>query len=259
LKFVKWPSPEGTEIKRVVAVMSGKGGVGKSSVTSLLAVTLQRAGLRVGILDADITGPTIPQLFGVRGMPQGSEGGMIPPQSALGIKIMSLQLLLEDESAPAILRAPVITGTLKRFWTDVAWGQLDCLLVDLPPGTGDVPLSVMQSLPLDGIIMVASPQKVAMGVVRKAMNMARRMDVPVLGLVENMSYVECGQCGEKMYVFGPGSGGQLAEEYGVPFLGAVPLDPLMVELSDRGRIEEYDHPVFGSVAQPLTAKNEITV
>lgn len=259
MKFVKWESPAKTEIKRVVAVMSGKGGVGKSSVTALLAVALARAGMQVGILDADITGPSIPQLFGVKEKPFGSDEGMVPPQSATGIKIMSLQLLLDDESAPAILRAPVITGTLKRFWTDVAWGELDCLLVDLPPGTGDVPLSVMQSLPLDGVVMVATPQKVAMGIVRKALNMTKRMEVPLLGLVENMSYVECGKCKEKMYLFGPGSGGQLAEEYGIPFLGAVPLDPLLVELTDRGRIEEYDHPVFGAVMEPLIRKNEIVV
>jgi Mrp family chromosome partitioning ATPase len=259
LEFVKWESSEGTDIKRVVAVMSGKGGVGKSSVTALLAVALQRTDLRVGILDADITGPTIPQMFGVKEMPKGSEQGMIPPESESGIKMMSLNLLVEDETAPAILRAPVITGTLKRFWTDVAWGELDVLLVDLPPGTGDVPLSVMQSLPLDGVVMVALPQKLAVGVVKKALNMTKKMDIPVLGLVENMSYVECGSCGDKMYVFGPSSGGQLAEEFGVPFLGAVPLDPLLVELTDRGRIEEYDHPVFGAVMQPLTRKNEVIV
>ena len=256
-KFVKWPTAEGTDIRRVVAVMSGKGGVGKSSVTALLAVALTKAGLKVGIMDADITGPTIPQMFGVSAMPEGSKQGMVPPQSSLGIKIMSLQLLLEDEDSPAILRAPVVTGTIKRFWTDVAWGELDCLLVDLPPGTGDVPLSVMQSLPLDGVMMVSSPQKIAAGVVKKALNMTKRMDIPVVGLVENMSYVECGKCGDKMYVFGPSTGGQLADDYGLPFLGAVPLDPLLVELADRGRIEEYDHPVFGAVAQPLTKKNEI--
>jgi Mrp family chromosome partitioning ATPase len=182
---------------------------------------------------------------------------MLPPESRTGIKIMSLQLLMQDEDAPAILRAPLITGTIKRFWTDVAWGELDCLLVDLPPGTGDAPLSVMQSLPLDGILMVTTPQKITMGVVRKAINMAKRMDIPVLGSVENMSYVECGKCGEKMYVFGPSSGGQLADEFGLPFLGSVPLDPLLVELADRGRIEEYDHPVFGAVMEPLTKKTEL--
>lgn len=256
LKFVKWASPEGTAIRRVVAVMSGKGGVGKSSVTALLAVALHRTGLKVGILDADITGPTIPQMFDVKEMPEGSERGMIPPQSRHGIKIMSLQLLVPDEDSPAILRAPLITGTIKRFWTDVAWGELDCLLVDLPPGTGDAPLSVMQSLPLDGVVMVSTPQKITTGVVRKAINMAKRMNIPVAGLIENMSYVECGKCGEKMYVFGPSSGGQLAEEFGLPFLGAVPLDPLLVELADRGRVEEYDHPVFGAVMEPLTRKNE---
>ncbi|MDW7649766.1 MAG: Mrp/NBP35 family ATP-binding protein [Bacillota bacterium] len=256
-KFVKWSTAEGTNIRRVVAVMSGKGGVGKSSVTALLAVALAKTGLKVGILDADITGPTIPQMFDVRGVPEGSEQGMLPPESSLGIKIMSLQLLVDDEDTPAILRAPLITGTIKRFWTDVAWGELDCLLVDLPPGTGDAPLSVMQSLPLDGVVMVSSPQKIAVGVVKKALNMARRMNIPVVGLVENMSYVECGKCGEKMYVFGPSSGGQLADDFGLPFLGAVPLDPLLVELADRGRIEEYDHPVFGAVMEPLTEKYEI--
>ena len=259
LKFKKWASGEGTKIQRVVAVMSGKGGVGKSSVTGLLAVALTRAGLRVGILDADITGPTIPQMFGVTKAPQGSEQGMIPPESSLGIKMMSLQLLMENEDAPAILRAPLITGTIKRFWSDVAWGELDCLLVDLPPGTGDVPLSVMQSLPLNGVVMVSLPQKIAVGVVKKAVNMCQRMNIPVLGLVENMSYVECGKCGEKMYVFGPSSGGQMAEEFGLPFLGAVPLDPLLVELADRGEIEEYENSVFGAVMEPLTRKNEIIV
>lgn len=259
MKFAKWPTAEGSRIRRVVAVMSGKGGVGKSSVAGLLAVALRRTGLQVGILDADITGPTIPQMFGLAQMPEGSEKGLMPPASELGIKVMSLQLLLPQEDSPAILRAPLVTGTIKRFWTDVVWGDLDCLLVDLPPGTGDAPLSVMQSLPLDGVVMVSSPQKIAQGVVKKALNMCERMNIPVLGLVENMSYVECGQCGEKMYVFGPSSGGQLSEEFGLPFLGAVPLDPLLVELADRGRIEEYDHPVFGAVMEPLTYKEEIIV
>ncbi|MCR3923231.1 MAG: Mrp/NBP35 family ATP-binding protein [Firmicutes bacterium] len=257
LEFAKWPSPEGTKIDRVVAVMSGKGGVGKSSVIALLAVALVRAGVKVGILDADITGPTIPQMFDVKAMPQGSEQGMIPPTSSLGIKIMSLQLVMEDEDAPAIWRAPLITGTIKRFWTDVVWGELDCLLVDLPPGTGDVPLTIMQSLPVDGVVMVATPQKIAVGVVKKAINMAQRMDIPVVGLVENMSYVACGECGEKIYVFGPSAGGQLSDEYGLPFLGAVPLDPLLVELADSGKIEAYDHPVFAAVMEPLTEKYQV--
>ncbi|HZK24848.1 MAG TPA: Mrp/NBP35 family ATP-binding protein [Oscillospiraceae bacterium] len=256
-EFAKWTNPPATKIKRVVAVISGKGGVGKSSVTALLAVTLTRAGLKVGILDADITGPTIPQMFGVNEMPQGGEQGMTPPQSKLGIKIMSLQLLMDDEDAPAIWRAPMLNGTIKRFWTDVMWGELDCLLVDLPPGTGDVPLTVMQSLPLAGVMMVATPQKIAVGVVRKAIKMAERMGVPVLGLVENMSYVGCGSCGEKNYIFGPSAGGQVAEEFGLPFLGAVPIDPLLVELADSGKIEEYKHPVFAAVMEPLTEKNLI--
>jgi Mrp family chromosome partitioning ATPase len=257
LKFAKWPTQEGTDIRRVVAVMSGKGGVGKSSVTGLLAVTLKRSGLQVGILDADITGPTIPQMFDIKRTPKGSERGMLPPESRLGIKIMSLQLLMEDEDSPVVFRAPLVTGTIKRFWTDVAWGDLDCLLVDLPPGTGDAPLSVMQSLPLDGVVIVSTPQKIVTSVVKKAINMAKRMDIPVLGLIENMSYVECGKCSEKMYVFGPSSGGQLAEEFGLPFLGAVPLDPLLVELADQGRIEDYEHKVFGAVMEPLTRKYEV--
>lgn len=257
LKLEKWQNRKGTSIRRVVAVMSGKGGVGKSSVTALLAVALAKAVQQVGILDADITGPSIPQMFGVKKMPVASEGGLLPPASKLGIRIMSFQLLTKDEDAPVIWRAPLITGTIKRFWTDVSWGELDVLLVDLPPGTGDAPLTVMQSLPLDGVVMVSTPQKLAVGVVKKAINMAKRMGVPVLGLVENMSYVECGQCGDKMYLFGPSSGGQLAEEFGLPFLGAVPVDPLLVELTDRGRIEEYEHSVFGAVMEPLTEKHEI--
>ncbi|HHX75019.1 MAG TPA: Mrp/NBP35 family ATP-binding protein [Firmicutes bacterium] len=252
----KWPSTPSTRIRRVVAVMSGKGGVGKSSVTALLAVALRRAGLKVGILDADITGPSIPQMFGLRETPRGSDEGMLPPESRTGIKIMSLQLLLGDEAAPAIWRMPLIIGTIQRFWSDVVWGELDVLLVDLPPGTGDVPLSIMQSMPLDGVVVVSTPQKVAIGVVKKAIVMAQKMQVPVLGLIENMSYVKCAQCGEKTYVFGPSSGGRLAEEYGLPFLGAVPLDPLLVELADSGRVEDYENDVFAAVMEPLTEKYE---
>ncbi|NLN06083.1 MAG: Mrp/NBP35 family ATP-binding protein [Firmicutes bacterium] len=250
----KWTGTPGSKIRWVAAVLSGKGGVGKSSVTALLAVALRRAGLKVGILDADITGPSIPQMFGLREKPRGSEEGMLPPESRTGIKIMSLQLLLGAEDTPAIWRMPLIVGTVRRFWSDVVWGELDILLVDLPPGTGDVPLSIMQSLPLDGVVVVSTPQKVAVGVVKKAIVMAQKMQVPVLGLVENMSYVNCSHCGEKTYVFGPSSGGQVAEEYGLPFLGAVPLDPLLVELTDSGRVEDYENNVFAAVMEPLTEK-----
>ncbi|NLM46491.1 MAG: Mrp/NBP35 family ATP-binding protein [Firmicutes bacterium] len=254
LQSEKWTGTPGSKIRRVVAVLSGKGGVGKSSVTALLAVALRRAGLKVGILDADITGPSIPQMFGVKAKPRGSEEGMLPPESRTGIKIMSLQLFLGAEDMPAIWRAPLIVGTIRRFWTDVVWGELDILLVDLPPGTGDVPLSIMQSLPLDGVVVVSTPQKVAVGVVKKAIVMAQKMQIPVLGLVENMSYVTCQHCGEKIYVFGPSAGGQVAEAYGLPLLGAVPLDPLLVELADGGRVEDYENEVFAAVMEPLTEK-----
>lgn len=230
------------DIKKVIAVMSGKGGVGKSSMTGLLAVSAARHGFKVGILDADITGPSIPKIFGVKGKVETSELGMYPARSSgLGIEIMSLNLLLASEDQPVIWRGPLIAGTVRQFWTDVIWGDLDYLFVDLPPGTGDAPLTVMQSIPLDGIIIISSPQELALMVVKKAINMAKKLDIPVLGLIENMSYAVCPDCGRKIEIFGKGRSKEAAETMSIPYLGELPLDPDLSELSDAGKIEEYQN------------------
>ncbi|NLW06663.1 MAG: Mrp/NBP35 family ATP-binding protein [Clostridia bacterium] len=235
----KIPSHELNEIKHVIGVMSGKGGVGKSSVTSLLAVAFKKAGYKVGILDADITGPSIPRIFGVHRPPENIGNGLLPAQSVGGIKIMSLNLLLPNEDDPVIWRGPIISGAVKQFWTDVIWGDLDYLIVDLPPGTGDAPLTVLQSLPLDGLVIVSSPQELANMVVRKAVKMATNMKVKILGMVENMSYVSCPDCGKKLYIFGPSRAEAAAAEAGIPLLGSLPLDPELTALSDHGKIEVY--------------------
>ena len=236
-----------SKIEHVVAVMSGKGGVGKSSVTALLATALRRRGFQVGVLDADITGPSIPRLFGVHHRPEVAEVGMFPPRSQTGIEIMSLNLLLEQEDDPVIWRGPLIGGAVKQFWTDVIWGDLDYLLVDLPPGTGDSPLTVMQILPLDGMIIVTSPQELANMVVRKAIKMAEKMQVPIIGLVENMSYAICPHCKERWELFGPGRGASVAEDSGIPFLGALPLDPELTTLCDAGAVEQYQGEVIAQM------------
>ncbi len=227
-----------SRISKVIAVMSGKGGVGKSTVTSLLAAALAEQGYRVGILDADITGPSIPKLFGVEGMncvstPEGIE----PVQSSTGIKIISLNLLLKGEDEPVIWRGPVIAATVKQFWTHVHWGELDYLLLDLPPGTGDVPLTVMQSLPLNGLVMVSSPQSLVSMIVRKGIRMAKRMNVPILGLIENMSFVRCPDCGKVIKLFGESELTQVCETNNILLLGHLPLDLEFVSLSDKGQIE----------------------
>lgn len=231
----------GSVAKRVVAVMSGKGGVGKSSVSALLAVALRRAGLSVGVLDADITGPSIPRLFGLRGRPQAAPGeGIMPVQTKTGIKVMSINLLLPEEDHPVIWRGPILSSAAKQFFTDVHWGELDYLIVDLPPGTGDVPLTVLQSIPLDGIVIVSSPQELAMMIVRKAVKMAQALQVPLIGLIENMSLLRCPHCGEEIQVFGPGTAAAAASSCGVPFLGRLPLDPELSAAGDRGDLEAYE-------------------
>lgn len=235
----KIPPHELNNIKHVIGVMSGKGGVGKSSVTSLLAVALKKAGYQVGILDADITGPSIPRIFGVHRPPENMAHGLLPAPSRGGIKIMSLNLLLPNEDDPVIWRGPIISGAVKQFWTDVIWGDLDYLLVDLPPGTGDAPLTVLQSLPLEGLVIVSSPQELANMVVRKAVKMAAIMKVKILGMVENMSYVMCPDCGKQMFVFGPSRAEEAASAAGIPLLGSLPLDPKLTALSDQGKVEEY--------------------
>lgn len=252
----KLKANELSQIDRLVAVMSGKGGVGKSSVTALLAVRLSRQGFRVGIMDADITGPSIPRMFGVREQPASLGFGIVPVRTRTGVGIMSLNLLLPHEDDPVIWRGPLIAGAVRQFWTDVAWGELDYLLVDLPPGTGDAPLTVMQSLPLYGLVVVSSPQDLAVMVVRKAIKMAGMLGVPILGLLENMTYATCPRCGEKLRLFGPSQGERVARETGVPFLGEIPLDPHLAELCDSGEIEQYEGvmlPLLSSLL-PLSGK-----
>lgn len=224
-------------VKKVVAVMSGKGGVGKSTVTSLLATAYRRKGYKVGVLDADITGPSIPKLFGLKGQLQTTELGILPMKTKNSIEVMSINLILANEDEPVIWRGPIISGAIKQFWEEVIWGDLDYLFVDLPPGTGDAPLTVLQSLPVNGVVIVTSPQDLAGMVVRKAMKMANKMEIPILGIVENMSYLECSACGEKIYPFGKGKTDKIAEEYNIPVLGVLPIESSISTQGDEGKIE----------------------
>ncbi|MBQ7800054.1 MAG: Mrp/NBP35 family ATP-binding protein, partial [Oscillospiraceae bacterium] len=211
-----------SNIKKVIGIVSGKGGVGKSLVTGLMAVLSQRAGYKTAIMDADITGPSIPKMFGIKEKAQGSELGIFPVMSKTGIEVMSLNLLVKNETDPVVWRGPVIAGTVKQFWTDVVWNDVDFMFVDMPPGTGDVPLTVFQSVPVDGIIVVASPQELVSMIVKKALNMAKLMNIPVLGLVENMSYLECHDCGKKISVFGESHIDETAKETGTEVLAKLP-------------------------------------
>ena len=242
-------SPAGNlnRVKTVIAVMSGKGGVGKSTVAAMLAVGLRRKGRRVGVLDSDITGPSIPKLFGVKEPPTMSPLGIMPPQSSTGIKIMSINLMLEDEEQAVIWRGPMITSAINQFWNDVFWGDLDALVVDMPPGTSDAALTVMQSLPVTGIILVTSPQDLAGMVVRKAAHMAGHLNTPLVGLVENMSYVICPHCGERYTLFGKGDTRAMADAFDTPFLGEIGIDPRMAELGDQGAIERYENQDFDAL------------
>lgn len=235
----KLEQPDQSHIRHVIAVMSGKGGVGKSSLSAMTAVSLAREGYRVGLLDADITGPSIPKLFGMQQQPEAVNDKISPPETDLGIKIISLNLLLPHEDDPVVWRGPLIGGAVKQFWTDVLWGEIDYLVVDLPPGTGDAPLTVMQSLPLDGLLIVTSPQDLAVMVVKKAIKMARMLDVPILGLVENMSRLTCPHCGKPVDLFGPSQAEAVAAETGIRLLGTIPLDPEISRLGDLGEIEQY--------------------
>ena len=225
-------------VGKVFGVVSGKGGVGKSMVTSQLAVMMQRKGYSVGILDADITGPSIPKAFGAHTRAMADDRGMIPVSSGNGIQLMSVNLLLEKETSPVLWRGPVIAGVVTQFWTDVIW-DVDYLFVDMPPGTGDVALSVFQSLPLDGIIIVASPQELVSMVVEKAVNMAEMMHVPIVGLVENMSYIVCPDCGKELHIFGEGKTQAAADAHGLELLARMPIDPALASLVDAGRIEDF--------------------
>jgi len=229
------------DIKKTVAVLSGKGGVGKSLVTSLLAVVMRRKGYQVGILDADITGPSIPKVFGGDDYrADTSEFGIYPARTHNDIRIMSINLLLEKNDAPVIWRGPLIAGAVKQFWTDVIWGKLDYLFFDMPPGTGDVPLTVFQSIPLDGIIIVTSPQDLVSLIVKKAYNMAKTMNIPILGIIENMSYAVCPGCGMQINIFGESKAEKVAQEMDIPFLGRLPVDPDLAVLCDKGEIEKFE-------------------
>ena len=245
-----------SNIKHVIGVVSGKGGVGKSMVTSSLATLMSKAGYKVGILDADITGPSIPKAFGIAPGVEGDDDGMIPPVSEGGIKVMSVNLLLPDATAPVVWRGPVIAGTVKQFWSGTVWGDLDYLFVDCPPGTGDVPLTVFQSIPLDGIVIVSTPQELVSMIVEKAANMARMMQVDVLGLVENMSYVKCPDCDKKIKLFGESHIEDIARKYGYPLLAQMPIDPSLASLVDAGQIEKMDIDYLDGAVEALKkAKN----
>ena len=244
------PNPR-SNIKNVIGVVSGKGGVGKSLVTSLIASALAKQGKNVGILDADITGPSIPRMFGIEGKAMGSPDGLLPAVAADGTKVMSTNLLLENDTDPVIWRGPMIAGVVKQFWSDVVWGDIDYLLVDMPPGTGDVPLTVFQSLPVDGIIVVTSPQELVGMIVAKAVNMAEAMKVPVLGLVENMSYAVCPDCGKHIHVFGDSHVDEIADKYSLPVLAKMPIDPELAKEADAGMIEVFAGDYLDNAAQTV--------
>ncbi len=229
-----------SHVRKVIGVVSGKGGVGKSLVTGLMAVLSQRKGFKTAILDADITGPSIPRMFQLTEKATGSEEGIFPVNTKTGIEVMSINLLLEGESDPVVWRGPIIAGTVKQFWTDVIWHDVDYMFVDMPPGTGDVPLTVFQSIPLDGVIIVASPQELVGMIVKKAVNMASLMHVPVLGLVENMSYFTCPDCGKRFEPFGPSHIDEIAAQYGISLTARLPMDTKLAAACDKGMIELFD-------------------
>lgn len=231
---------EGTAVKKVIAVVSGKGGVGKSMVTSILSVLANRKGYKTAVLDADITGPSIPKSFGFHGRAYADDNGLIPAETKTGIKLMSLNMLVENETDPVVWRGPVIAGTVKQFWTDVQWGDIDYMFVDCPPGTGDVPLTVFQSLPIDGIVVVTSPQELVSMIVGKAVRMAELMNIPVLGLVENMSYFECPDCGKRHEIFGQSHVEEVAAQYGISHVARLPLDSKLAAGIDAGMAELVD-------------------
>lgn len=240
-----------SNVKHVIGIVSGKGGVGKSFVTSSLAVRMAKLGFSVGILDADITGPSIPKMFGVHGQVEAVGEGMLPISSAGGIEIMSINLLMEDEEAPVVWRGPVIAGAVKQFWNETVWGDVDYLFVDMPPGTGDVPLTVFQSLPVDGVVIVTSPQELVQMIVKKAYNMADMMNVPVLGVVENYSYLACPDCGKEIKLFGESHIDEIADMMAIPVLGKVPLDPQFAQYADEERFDEFENTYLDKAVEVL--------
>lgn len=238
-------------IRRVIGVVSGKGGVGKSLTTSLLACEMNARGFSSAVLDADITGPSIPKIFGVTAKAEGNDEGIFPVRTKNGVEIMSINLLLQNETDPVVWRGPVIAGTVKQFWTDVIWGDVDFMFVDMPPGTGDVPLTVFQSLPLDGIVIVTSPQELVSMIVEKAVRMATLMNVPVLGVVENMSYFECPDCGKRHEIFGKSNIDEIAEKHGITTVEKLPIDPELARLCDAGEIDKADSSLLCQLADKL--------
>lgn len=240
-----------SSVKKVIGVVSGKGGVGKSLVTSLLAVAAQKKGLRAAIMDADITGPSIPKSFGIHEKARASQMGMMPALSSNGIQIMSLNLIAENETDPVIWRGPVIAGVVKQFWTDVVWKDVDIMFIDMPPGTGDVPLTVFQSIPVDGIVIVSSPQELVGMIVEKAVNMAAMMDIDVLALVENMSYVKCPDCGKEIRIFGESSIDKIAKKHNIKLTAKLPIDPSIASLVDSGKIEESSVESLNDILEKL--------
>lgn len=256
-KDFKEKQNELSNVKKVIGIVSGKGGVGKSLVTSMLSVLSKRKGFKTAILDADITGPSIPKMFGVKDKAEAMDDKyLLPKISSTGIEMMSINLLLENENDPVVWRGPVIAGAVKQFWTDVVWNEVDFMFVDMPPGTGDVPLTVFQSLPVDGIIVVASPQELVSMIVGKAVKMAAMMNIPVLALVENMSYLECPDCKKKINVFGESKIDKTAEEYGIDVVAKLPINPEFASLSDKGRIEDFKGEYLDEIINTIIKLND---
>ncbi len=244
-----------SRIKKTVAVVSGKGGVGKTLVSSMLAVELHRRELKVAVMDADITGPSIPKAFGLKGLCEAAPlGGIMPMKTTTGIEAVSVNLLLEDVTSPVLWRGPVIAGMVKQFWTDVIWGDVDVMVIDCPPGTGDVPLTIFQSIPVDGIIIVTSPQDLVSMIVSKAVNMAKLMNIPIIGIVENMSYVQCPDCKKKIEIFGKSRTEETAKEFGIPVLAKIPINPELASQCDKGVIELFEGDFMGAVADAVEAQ-----
>ncbi len=243
---------ENSSVKKVIGIVSGKGGVGKSLITSMLAVNANQKGFKTGILDADITGPSIPKTFGMHGRALSKGKALMPKISDTGIKIMSVNLILEKDTDPVIWRGPIVSGVVKQFWTDVEWGDIDFMFVDMPPGTGDVALTVFQSLPVDGIVIVTSPQELVSMIVTKASNMAKMMNIPILGIVENMSYLTCPDCGKKINVFGESKIEEVAKEQAIDFFVRVPIDPNISTAVDKGLIEQYDVSVLDDLIEKIS-------
>ena len=252
INFVDSTPKDLNEIGNIIAIMSGKGGVGKSLVASLVAVVLRRSGYEVGILDADITGPSIPKMFGITTRPSGNEGGILPVPSTSGVEVMSINLLLPSDDVAVIWRGPLIARAITQFWEEVLWGRLDYLIVDLPPGTADAPLTVMQALPVSGVIIVFTPQDLTAMVVRKAVNMAQQMGKPILGVIENMSYLYIPEIDKKMEIFGRSRGEEMAKAAGAPLIGQLPIDPELARVCDEGYIEHYDTEIMSKLGESLS-------